>query len=102
MKTFISSTSEDLKSYRSAAAHVIQDMQSEPVGMEHFPADPRPVIELCRDEVGKCGLVILLQAFRRGWVPRVDQGGDGKTSITGLEIRAAMDLEIPCPMLPCR
>jgi hypothetical protein len=95
MKVFISSTSEDLKHYRLAAADVVRDTQSEPIGMEHFPADPRPVVQLCRDVVGKADLVILLQAFRQGWVPEREKGGDGKISITGLEIAAADQLGIP-------
>lgn len=57
--------------------------------MEHFGADPRPIIQLCREEVARCDLVILIQAWRRGSVPTVEEGGDGTTSITGFEIRAA-------------
>jgi hypothetical protein len=95
MRVFISSTSEDLKHYRLAAADVVRDAQSEPLGMEHFPADPRPIVQLCRDVVGQCNLVILLQAFRQGWVPEPAKGGDGQSSITGLEIAAADELGIP-------
>jgi Domain of unknown function (DUF4062) len=95
MKVFISSTSEDLKSYRLAAADAVRDTQSAPIGMEHFPADPRPIVQLCRDEIGRCDLVILLQAFRRGWVPTPEQGGDGQNSITGLEIATADELGKP-------
>ena len=57
--------------------------------MEHFPNDPRPIVQLCREEVAACDLVILIQAFRRGWVPPPDKGGDGETSVTGWEIKAA-------------
>ena len=39
---------------------MIQDAQWVPIGMEHFAADPRPIVRLCREEVGHCGLVILL------------------------------------------
>ncbi len=95
MKVFISSTSEDLKPYRLAAADVIRDAQWVPVGMEHFPADSRPIVQLCRDEIGKCNLVILLQAFRRGWVPEPEKGGDGQASITAIEIAAADELRVP-------
>jgi WD40 repeat protein len=95
VKIFISSTSEDLKPYRLAAADIVQDAQSVPVSMEHFPADPRPVVQLVRDEIGKCDLIILLQAFRRGWVPTPEQGGDGQDSITGLEIAAADEMGKP-------
>ena len=57
--------------------------------MEHFGADPRPIVQLCREEVAGSDLVILIQAWRRGMVPTIDMGGDGTTSITGWEIRAA-------------
>jgi len=89
MRVFISSTSHDLKEYRKVVEQVVLDAQWVPVGMEHFANDPRPIVELCREEVEKCELVILLQAFRRGAVPKANQGGDGVTSITGWEIRAA-------------
>jgi tetratricopeptide (TPR) repeat protein len=95
MRVFISSTSKDLEPHRLAAADVIRDAQSEPIGMEHFPADPRPIIQVCRDAVGQCDLVILLQAFRQGWVPELKKGGDGQTSITGLEIAAADEFGTP-------
>lgn len=68
---------------------VIRDMQSVPVGMEHFPADPRPIVRLCRDEVGQCELVILLQAYRRGWTPAPEKCGNGRP-ITSLEMLLLM------------
>jgi hypothetical protein len=46
LKVFISSTSEDLEPHRLAAMDVIRDAQWEPLGMEHFPADPRPIVQL--------------------------------------------------------
>lgn len=95
MTVFIASTSGDLGSHRLAAADVIRDAQWVPIGMEHFPADPRPIVQLCRDTVAHCDLVILLQAFRQGWVPTPEQGGDGQTPITALEIAAADELGRP-------
>jgi hypothetical protein len=74
MKVFISSTSEDLTPYRLAAADVVRNAQGVPIGMEHFPADPRPVIQLCRERLAECDLVILLQAWRCGWVPSSEKG----------------------------
>jgi formylglycine-generating enzyme required for sulfatase activity len=94
VKVFISSTSEDLKGYRLAAGEVVRAAQWQPVMMEDFPADPRAIVRLCREEVGQCGLVILLQAHRRGWVPPPDQEGDGETSITGFEIKAADEAKV--------
>ena len=94
MKVFISSTSEDLRDYRKVVEQVVLDAQWQPLGMEHFPNDPRPIVQLCREEVAKCGLVILLQAFRRGWVPEPAKGGDGATSVTAWEIKAADERKI--------
>ena len=95
MKVFISSTSEDLKHYRSATFEVILDAQCEAVGMEHFGADPRPIAQLCQEKLAGCDLIILLQAWRWGWVPSVEQGGDGERSITAYEIECAKDLGLP-------
>jgi hypothetical protein len=67
LKVFISSTSEDLEPHRLPAMDVIRDARWEPIGMEHFPADPRPTVQRCQEEIQKCGLVILLQAWRYGW-----------------------------------
>jgi formylglycine-generating enzyme required for sulfatase activity len=94
MRVFISSTSEDLKEYRKVVEQVVLDAQWVPVSMEHFANDPRPILQLCREEVDKCDLLILLQAFRRGWVPGSEKGGDGVTSVTGWEMKAA-DARIP-------
>ena len=97
MRVFISSTSEDLKDHRKVVEQVVLDAQWTPVGMEHFPNDPRPIVQLCQQAVATCDLVILLQAFRCGWVPGPEQGGDGVTSVTGWEIRAA---EARVPAVP--
>ena len=99
LSVFISSTSEDLKQHRKVVESLILGAQWHPVSMEHFPSDPRRIVQLCREEVGKCDLVILIQAFRRGWVPRPDQGGDGNTSVTGWEIKGANDHVPPIPVL---
>jgi SIR2-like domain len=43
--------------------------------------------------------VLLIQAFRRGWVPAPDQGGNGVDSITRLEIVYAEDPRHQIPVL---
>ena len=99
MRVFISSTSEDLKAYRSVVEQVILDAGWAPVGMEHFSADPRGIVKRCQDEVSGCDLMILIQAFRRGWVPEPEQGGDGITSATAWEVRAADQRDPKIPVL---
>ena len=94
MRVFISSTAEDLADYRKVVEQAVLDAQWLPVGMEHFPNDPRPILQLCKEEVAKCAVVILIQAFRRGWVPDAAKGGDGTTSVTGWEIQAADERKI--------
>jgi hypothetical protein len=41
------------------------------------------------DQVDLADIVVVLVAYRYGWVPSVDEGGDGKTSITWLEVEHA-------------
>jgi hypothetical protein len=89
LRVFVSSTSEDLREYRAAAREVVLDLQWHPVMMEHFEADVRPTVEACCAKVADCHLVVLLQAFRQGWVPKPEEGGDGTQSITALELAAA-------------
>ena len=95
MKVFISSTSRDLGPYRAAAAEVVRDSQCEALLFEHFPIDPTPIVALCNRFLDQSDVVLLLQAFRRGWVPSPAQGGDGLSSITGLEIAAADEVNKP-------
>ncbi len=95
LKVFISSTSEDLKRYRAAAAEVVRDAGWIADVMDHFPADPDPIVVMCQRRVSECDLFLLLQAFRRGGVPDVAQRGDGETSYTAFELRAADQLSKP-------
>lgn len=92
---FISSTSEDLGPYRRAAGEVVLDAGWVPVMMEHFPASSEPIVTFCQNRIREVDLVLLLQAFRKGGVPSVSQGGDGETSFTGFELKAADALQKP-------
>ena len=69
LKVFVSSTSEDLRDFRAAAKHVILDLGMDPEMMEHFGASALPTVDACRSRLETCDLVVLLCAFRRGWVP---------------------------------
>ena len=95
LKVFVSSTSEDLTDYRAAARDVILDAGWQPVMMEHFPTDPSPIVAMCQRLIADCDLVLLLQAFRRGWVPTPEQRGDGENSMTAFELKAADNLHKP-------
>jgi len=89
VKVFISSTSEDLADHRAVARQVAVEMQWLPIMMEHFGAATQPTVAYCCDRIGEADLVVLLVAFRRGWVPTLEQGGDGVRSITAIELAEA-------------
>ncbi len=89
---FISSTSEDLRDYRQAAAKAARGLGFFPLMMEDFAADGSgPSVEECRREVEKAEVVIAIVAHRYGWVPD-DTGGADAKSITWLECEHAWDV----------
>jgi len=92
---FVSSTSEDLESYRKIAEGAILDLQWRPEMMEHFVAETAPTLETCFQRIDKCDLVLAIIAWRQGWVPSQDQGGNGRDSVTALEIAHARSKNIP-------
>src|SRR5258708_5329018 len=95
MLVFVSSTSEDLKPQRSAVRDIILSLGWQPSMMEQFLTRPNGTVSECLLELAKSHLVVSLIAFRRGWVPTTDQGGDGLRSITALELEQAQVLRIP-------
>jgi hypothetical protein len=95
LKVLVSSTSEDLKDYRAVARNEIVHLQWHPDMMEDFGAIPSPTASACRSKVEQCDVVLLIVGFRRGWVPTREQGGDGESSITALELAAARELHKP-------
>jgi hypothetical protein len=92
LKVFISSTSEDLKEYRAVARNAINQVKWLPLMMENFGAMTQHTVDACRAQVEECNLVILLVAFRRGYVPTEAQKGNGHDSITALELEHARKL----------
>lgn len=100
---FLSSTTEDLKPYREAARDVVLDLGWHPVMMEHFGTDGgRGIVEACRERVARCDLLVAILGWRLGWVPESDAGGDGKRSITQIEIDTAKELSKPVVFLLAR
>jgi hypothetical protein len=95
LRVFVSSTSEDLREYRAVARLVILNMGWKPEMMEHFGAMPTSTVQACIEKLQGCDLMILIVAFRRGWVPTTDQGGNGQNSITAQELDYARKHSIP-------
>jgi hypothetical protein len=99
---FISSTSRDLQQHRKAVESVVLEQGWHPVMMEHFGSSAGPTLEACVREVGRCDLLLLIAAFRRGWVPAAEQGGDGRRSVTAYELEAARRRGLPVRALLAR
>jgi hypothetical protein len=89
LRVFVSSTSEDLIPHRDVVRKVIVERGHIPVMMENFGALAASTVTACRQFVASSDVVIALCAFRRGWVPKLDEGGDGEHSITALELETA-------------
>lgn len=95
LRVFVSSTSDDLQVHRAVSRQVIGQLRWLPVMMEDFGASTNSTVKACREEMEQCQLVLLIMGFRRGWVPGIDEGGDGVTSITALELQHARACGIP-------
>jgi predicted ATPase/class 3 adenylate cyclase len=94
LRVFVSSTSEDLKEYRAVARLATLDMNWHPEMMEHVGPTPTETVDACYEKLKECGLLLLIVAFRRGWVPTTEQGGNGQDSITALELDYAREHDI--------
>jgi hypothetical protein len=89
IKVFVSSTSEDLTDHRAVARNVILEMNWQPVMMEYMGASPKGTVTACQELVDTCDLLVLIVARRQGWVPSIEQGGNGEDSVTAFELAHA-------------
>jgi len=95
-KVFLSSTSTDLAPYRAKVREKIEGLGQASVCMETFGARPETPLKTCRKEVEGADALIVIVGHRCGWVPGADEeGGDGETSITRLEVTWALDAGKP-------
>src|SRR5262245_7578968 len=72
LRVFVSSTSEDLKPYRAAAKHAVEDVSWQPRMMEQFGARVEVTVNSCLEEIARSDLMLLIVGFRRGWVPSAE------------------------------
>jgi hypothetical protein len=89
LRVFLSSTAIDLAACREKVRDTILQLGQLPIGMETFTALPSTPAADCQAEAARADVVIVLVAYRYGSVPGVELGGDGKRSITWLEVLAA-------------
>ena len=87
---FISSTAEDLANHRQSAHDAALTAKFHPDMMEYFTASgARPPLEACLKKVAEADVVVVLVAYRYGWIPPNQPGKEYK-SITWLECEEAV------------
>ena len=87
---FISSTAQDLRDHRQAAADAARQAGFDVEMMEDFEArTDRPPYPGCMAKVRECDVVVALVAQRYGWVPADQPEPELAKSITWLECEEA-------------
>jgi hypothetical protein len=92
LRVFISYTAEDLHPFADIVVDVVQRLEWVPVDHRKWSPSGRPSVDECRKRVANADILVVLVAHRYGWVPTPDEGGDGRTSITWLEVKWARGL----------
>jgi hypothetical protein len=92
-KFYVSSTSEDLKGYRSEVYHTLRRMGHDAIAMEDYVASDQTALARCLADVGKCDGYIAIVAWRRGDVP--GQGNPGGMSFTELSTKKPASAACP-------
>ena len=87
---FVSSTYEDMKSYRNAVEDIITKLEHVVKGMELFGSSPAAPKEKCYEEVRKSKLFICILGMRYGSIEEAE-----KISFTQLEYDEAIRNKIP-------
>lgn len=86
-KVFISSTHEDLASFRREAGEVAQKCGMQPIDFRHWPAAAYPPLSKCLEEIDKLDpatdVVVAIVARWHGWTPS-DQPDGRHASLTRL------------------
>ena len=90
-RIYISSTYDDLKQEREAAAKAVRRLGHQSVCMEDYVAAPQLPVEKCLQDVRSCDVYVGIFAWRYGFIPK---GYD--KSITHLEYETAKQAGIPC------
>jgi Domain of unknown function (DUF4062)/TIR domain len=90
-RIYISSTIQDLREFRVEVYKAVRRLGHLSVAMEDWAASDIPALEASLRAVRESDVVIVLVAWRYGYVP---PGQD--VSITELELRAAREADIPC------
>lgn len=93
-QVYISSTFNDLKEYRAAAAEAVKRLRHQPIAMEAYVAQDERPLDVCLKDVAECQVYVGLFAWRVGFKPPGQQ-----KSITQLEYEEARRRNLPCLIL---
>jgi hypothetical protein len=88
-RIFLSSTAEDLTTYRQKVSQQLRSMGLMVDQMEVFPAMGEEAVKACTERVAQADAVVAIIAHRYGWIPPAERGA-GERSITWLEVEAAL------------
>jgi hypothetical protein len=89
MKVFISSTIEDLELYRAKAEEAVIRARCTPTLLKYWGPSGYPPLKECLHQVAQSDLLVVIVAYRYGWVPK-DQPTKKRKSITWLECEEAL------------
>ena len=92
---YVSSTTEDLRDYRTAARAAIRDLGLVPILLERFPAQDAAAVRARHRMVNRAAIYVGIYAWRYGWVPSESVGGQAGLSIPALEHTWAEEQGIP-------
>src|SRR4051794_4745143 len=93
-RIYISSTYEDLKTYRKAVSDALQRMGHHVIAMETYVASDQRPVDKCLKDVSESDVYIGIFAHRYGFVP--PEANPGRKSITEMELRKALEEQKPC------
>jgi len=88
-RVFLSYTAKDLGAHAIAAKQAAESAGWEVVDHRDWAPNGRPSVSECMKQVDGCDALIVLSGGRYGWVPTKAEGGDGRRSITWLEVARA-------------
>ena len=93
-RIYVSSTFSDLQDQREAVYRALRRLGHDVVAMEDYVASDQRPLDRCLDDVASSDVYIGIVAWRYGYVPPT--GNPDRLSITELEYRHAVRLNIPC------
>src|SRR4051812_733796 len=92
---FLSSTSRDLEPHRAKVREMVVRLKQATICMETFGARATKPLQTCREEVQHADALVVIVGHRYGWVPGVEDEGDGEKSITWWEVCWALEARKP-------